>query len=207
MDRTEARRLSDVAALLPVHLILPEVSQLVFGAPGERRRCLDWGLFHVKPRYLSALRDYLGTLRQRNAALKSLGQPSLGPSVDIWTESLVREAEAVHEHRSGYVAGLMARFQAAISALEPGLLVELDYKNGWGEENLAKVLGDTLQNDVKLGSTGAGPHRADLSMTVDGRSAGVTLSRGQGKLVAIALDRGSSGASEGTGWPNGRIPD
>ena len=187
VDRTAARRLSDAAALLPVHLILPEVTQLVFGAPGERRQCMDWGMFHVKPGYASALRDYLSALRQRNELLKSWGTAGSVSAIEPWTRAVSREATAVHDDRGTYVADLIPRFQATLSSLEPDLPVELGYKNGWGDGELAKVLGESLDNDVKSGTTGAGPHRADLSMKVAGRDAGGMLSRGQGKLVAIAL--------------------
>ncbi len=187
VDRKEARRLSAAAALLPVHLILPEVSQLIFGAPGERRQCVDWGMFHVKPGYLAALKDYLSAVRQRNAALRAWGVAGSGTAIEIWTESVVRQAESVHDYRVEYVADLIPRFQAALSGLVTDLPVELAYKNGWGDEELAKVLGESVDNDVKSGSTGVGPHRADLSLRVAGRDAGATLSRGQGKLVAIAL--------------------
>ena len=65
--------------------------------------------------------------------------------------------------------------------------VELSYRNGWGDEPLNKLLGDTLAKDVKSGTTNAGPHRADLSLGISGASARNKLSRGQGKLVATAL--------------------
>ena len=187
VDRVAARKLSDAAALLPVHLILPDVSQLVFGSPGERRQCLDWGMFHVKPAFLPALRDYLGAVRNRNAVLKSWGGANSREALRAWTETVCRQAEAVHRYRCAYVEDLAAHFESALSGLEAGISVELAYKNGWGAEELAKVLGETLDNDVKSGSTGAGPHRADLSLKVGERDAGATLSRGQGKLVAIGF--------------------
>ncbi len=187
VDRAEASRLSDAAALLPIHLILPEISQLLFGGPAERRQCLDWGMFHVKPGFLPALRDYLSTLRQRNAVLKSWGSTRNASDIRVWTDALCRAAAPVHEYRCEYVAQLKPHFDTALAGLEPDLPVELAYKNGWGEANLSKVLGDSFDNDVKSGSTGLGPHRADLSFKVADKDAGAILSRGQGKLAAIAL--------------------
>ncbi len=187
VDRAEARRLSDAAALLPVHLILPDVSQLIFGGPGDRRQCADWGMFHVKPGYLPALRDYLSAVRQRNAVLKSWDAAGSAAAIEVWTDTVCREAKSVDGYRREYVAELIPHFQAALSGLEADVPIELAYKNGWGSDELAKVLGDSLDNDVKLGSTGAGPHRADWSLKIADRDAGATLSRGQGKLVAVAL--------------------
>ena len=187
VDRAVARRLSDAASLLPIHLILPDVSQLVFGGPADRRQCLDWGLFHVKPACLSTLRDYLAAQRQRNSILKSWPGGAQTAALQTWNHSLCELAEAVHEFRSAYVRDLAPHFQAALEGLQADISVEMTYKSGWGDESLAKVLGETLDNDVKSGSTGAGPHRADLALKVADRDAGATLSRGQGKLVAIGL--------------------
>lgn len=187
VDREAARRLSDAASLLPVHLILPDVSQLVFGGPQERRQSLDWGMFHVKPACLPALRDYAAAVRQRNAILKSGSAGAGSTALQAWTDTVCRQAATVHEYRSAYVSDLAPHVQAALTGLEADFTVELAYKSGWGEESLAKVLGETLDNDVKSGSTGAGPHRADLALKVAERDAGATLSRGQGKLVAIGI--------------------
>ena len=187
VDHAETRRLSEAASLLPVHLILPDVSQLIFGGPADRRQCLDWGMFHVKPGYLAALRKYLAALRQRNSVLKSSGAAGFRETIRVWTDAVCREAESVHNYREEYVAELIPHVEAALSGLEADAPVDLAYKNGWGDEELAKVLGESLDNDVKSGSTGAGPHRADLAVKVADRDAGATLSRGQGKLVAIAL--------------------
>lgn len=187
VDRTTTRRLSDAAALLPVHLILPDVGELVFGGPGERRQCLDWGLFHVKPTFLPSSRDYLSAIRNRNMVLRSWGSAGSSTALQTWTDAVCRHAQAVHDSRCAYVADLIPHFETALAGLGADASIEMSYKSGWGGEDLAKVLGETLENDVKSGSTGAGPHRADLSLKMAGRDAGNTLSRGQGKLVATAL--------------------
>ena len=46
--------MAQLAALLPVHAIDPSMHGLVEGGPSERRRFLDWGVFHVEPGYLDA---------------------------------------------------------------------------------------------------------------------------------------------------------
>jgi len=187
IDHQEARRLSDAAALLPIQLILPDVSRLVFGGPSDRRQCLDWGMFHVKQGYLPALKQYLAAVRQRNSVLRSWKLGVRKAEIKAWTDAVCREAVPVNEYRAEYVAALAPRFEAALSGLAAPDSIEMIYKNGWGDEELAKILGESLDNDVKSGATGAGPHRADLSLKVADRDAGATLSRGQGKLVAIAV--------------------
>ena len=187
MDDQPVRKLSAGASLLPVQLLLPNVSDLVFGPPNERRRYLDWGLFHVKQSYLGALRDFQAAYKQRNAALKSWGRQNSEHLLEVWTDAYARHAAAVDQFRSQYLAELRPHVDAALERLEVNFEVRLGYQNGWGERPLLKLLGETLPKDVKLGTTQVGPHRADLSLDVHGGPARMTLSRGQGKLLAMAL--------------------
>ncbi len=187
IDQQPTRRLSEAAALLPLQLLLPNVSELVFGAPGERRRYLDGGLFHVEPAYLMALKDFNGACRQRNALLKAGGRQGSEQELDVWTEAFCRHAEGVHAFRTSYVDELTPWVGGVLEELELPCELALSYWNGWGDEPLDKLLGDTLAKDVKSGTTNAGPHRADLSLGIAGASARNKLSRGQGKLVATAL--------------------
>ena len=70
-DGEELKQLSDLAQALAVVVMEPNSHSLISGAPEIRRRYLDWGVFHVEPRYLEAWRRYARALKQRNAALRS----------------------------------------------------------------------------------------------------------------------------------------
>ena len=183
------RRLSEAALLLPLQVMVPSLSDLVFGSPAERRQWLDWGTFHVKPDYLRSLRGYLHALRQRNAALKAVGTGRLQlQGVEIWTEEVIRFAELVTAERVQYLDHLRPLLVEATEALMPGAAVEVGYRSGWaGDLPLRKLLGDSLAKEVKSGTTQYGPHRADVDLRVSGMQAGATLSRGQGKALASAM--------------------
>ena len=182
VDGERERRLSEVARLTPLQVMLPDIAELVFGQPGLRRHWLDWGTFHVKPEYLVTLREYLRVLRQRNAALKS------GSPLQPWTEELLLAAHSVTELRREYLTVLTPFFQQSIAALAPELNVTLDFHQGWPRlESLEKLLGDSAEREVKLGATQWGPHRADVELRVGTSKASMLLSRGQGKMVASAL--------------------
>jgi DNA replication and repair protein RecF len=180
------RRLSEVARLTPLQVMLPNVADLVFGGPAGRRSWLDWGTFHVKPEYMDRLRDYLRAVRQRNALLKDGGDArGLVP----WNDEVARLAEAVTQDRVAYLETLVPHFGETLGALAPELHVELRYHRGWPQDReLRKLLGDSSPREVKYGSTLWGPHRADVQLrTEEGAPAGAVLSRGQGKMVASAL--------------------
>ncbi len=187
IDQQPVRKLSASASLLPLQLLLPNLSDLVFGSPIERRRYLDWGLFHVKPSYIGALRDLQAANRQRNAILRSWDGPHAHELLEVWTDAFCRHAAMVDEYRSEYAKELLPFIERALEELCVGFEVKTEYRNGWGEENLAKMLRETLAKDVKSGTTGLGPHRADLLLKLQSGSVRAKLSRGQGKLVATAL--------------------
>lgn len=197
LNGESGKRLSDVARLLPVQIILPSLSDLVFGSPLERRRWLDWGLFHVKPDYLRTLREYLQILKQRNAAIKSYARGDLGqPEIDVWTQKLLVAAEQLDMQRRAYLGDAIAETQTVLQLLSPQLDITISYRRGWSEsESLEKVLSDSQARDVKLGSTSAGPHRCDIELSagsVTSSRASSVLSRGQGKLLASAMVLGQA---------------
>lgn len=184
------RRLSSIAGLLPLQVLLPDGADLVLSHPGERRRFLDWGMFHVEHASLPVLRDYQRALRQRNVILRAARgrEDALGRDMDSWDEQVVALADQVDVLRRAYVAELVPAFAAALEGLSPGLEVELRYQSGWSDGvSFEKSLRESRARDVKSGATHPGPHRADLRLRSAGHVAAETLSRGQAKVVASAL--------------------
>jgi DNA replication and repair protein RecF len=175
---------------MPLQLLLPDGAELVLGGPAERRRFLDWGMFHVKPGSLAALREYQRGLRQRNALLRAArGRVDRLPGdVGAWTERLAASGESVDQLRQAYVEGLRVAVSEMLARLAPELDIALSYQRGWADgEPFAKALGESLERDVKSGATQAGPHRGDLRLRAGGDPAAETLSRGQAKALAMAL--------------------
>src|SRR5690606_22264133 len=71
VDGAPAESMAALASILPAYVIDPSSHGLVEGGPSERRRFLDWGVFHVEQSYLPVWRRYRRVLSQRNAALKA----------------------------------------------------------------------------------------------------------------------------------------
>jgi DNA replication and repair protein RecF len=176
--------LAELASLLPVQAIDPEVHRLIEGSPQERRRFLDWGVFHVEPIFVDCWRRYQRALRQRNAALRS-GQAT--QVVRAWDGELIEAGVQVAASRGRYVAALAPAVASTAGRLlgEP---LELSLQQGWAaERELADALDGSWARDVERGLTHIGPHRADLSVRFAGAPARDRISRGQQKLAASAL--------------------
>jgi DNA replication and repair protein RecF len=184
IDGQPAAGMAELAALLPVHAIDPSIHGLVEGGPSERRRFLDWGVFHVEPAYLEAWKSYRRVLSQRNAALKrSAANTELRP----WSVALAEAGAIVDARRQSYLdrlAPFIAEFGQRL--LDRPLTVE--YRRGWeADQRLEYALAAAEPRDRQNGNTEAGPHRADIVLRLDDRRVQDEASRGQQKLSAAAL--------------------
>lgn len=181
LDGEEVRSLAELPGALFVEVIDPEVHRLVEGAPAERRRWLDWGVFHVEREFLENWLRFTRALRQRNAALKQ------GQDPRAWDGELALRGEQVARARSEWFESVKPHLNESIQRLA-GLDVELSYYRGWAaERSLAEALEEGLDRDRQRGSTLPGPQRADVLLRLGGKVARDTLSRGQQKLVAAAM--------------------
>lgn len=176
--------LAELATVLPVQAIDPEVHRLVEGGPQERRRYLDWGVFHVEPTFIGYWRRYQRALRQRNAGLKAQQPEAL---VRIWDKELVEAGMEVARLRESYATSLRGHVRAVAESLL-GSPVDLALSRGWSaERSLGDALAASWARDQARGVTHCGPHRADLTIRFEGAVARDRVSRGQQKLLASAM--------------------
>jgi DNA replication and repair protein RecF len=174
-----------LAELLPLQLIHPDSDELLTGSPSLRRQFLDWGVFHVEHSFLAVWQRWQRILKQRNAALKS------GLSRDQvcgWDEEYIKNCEMISVFRRNYLDKLSIRFQQVVAGFLPGFQFELIYHRGWSREaSLEELLNRHYFRDVQLKHTHYGPHRDDLLIRCGESRASEMLSRGEQKLVVIAL--------------------
>jgi DNA replication and repair protein RecF len=176
--------LAELAWVLPVQIIDPEIHRLIEEGPNRRRRFLDWGVFHVEHSFVEHWQRYQQALRQRNAALKARQDR---PAVTLWDVELARYGELITEARRRYVEHL-APVAASVAAHLLDLELVLAYRSGWAAgTDLRKALEGGFARDQELGATQVGPHRADLAIRLQGASVRDRISRGQQKLLAAVL--------------------
>lgn len=175
--------LAELAWVLPVQIIDPEIHRLIEEGPHRRRRFLDWGVFHVEHAFVEHWQRYQQALRQRNAALKGQGRPA----VRAWDAELVRYGELITDARQRYVERL-APIARAVARRLLDLELTLTYRGGWpADVSLGEALELSVVREQELGSTQVGPHRADLALRLDGAAVRDRVSRGQQKLLAAVL--------------------
>jgi DNA replication and repair protein RecF len=183
IDGDKPSSLAELALLLPVQIIDPEVHHLIEEGPSRRRRFLDWGVFHVE-QSLGHWQRYQQVLKQRNAALKARQPKAV---VSVWDSDLVRSGEHLSAARARYVS-LLSPSAELIGRNLLGMELSLSYRNGWLKgQSLAEALQQSWSHDLEQGATQVGPHRAELGIRLGGTPVKNRISRGQQKLLAAAL--------------------
>ena len=182
IDGAAAANRAALSERLPVVFLGQESHRLLTEGPQQRRRFLDWGVFHVEPRFLMAWRRYQRALKQRNTALRH------GQRLAPWDEELVKLATEITEFRGAYLNRLAPYVQYYLAALCELKDFTLKLFPGWRQDTtLAEALKHGLEQDKTFGYTRYGAHRADLVIKTDGRQAKEVVSRGQQKLLICAL--------------------
>lgn len=180
------RSLAELARHLPLLLLNADSHALLSGAAQPRRRFMDWGLFHSEATFLDTWRRYEHALRNRNAALRTAENARV---VDAWDQELTAAALLLDPLRAAFCVAL----EQALAVVAPAMLgweVRVVYRRGWplepAERGFAEWLRNGREQDRQLGYTRLGPHRADFNLRPTAPS-GMALSRGQQKLLVIAL--------------------
>jgi DNA replication and repair protein RecF len=169
----------------------PGSHELVAGTSDERRRYLDWGVFHVEQEFLSVWRRYQRALRQRNVLLR---QAAAEAELEPWSVELSIAAVPLTEQRRTYFEALRPHVKGYLTEFLPELgEAALKFDPGFDDKlALGEVLSATLDRDRARGYTGVGPHRADWSVTFEAARRREYLSRGQEKLCAFGLVLGQA---------------
>ena len=177
----------ELASALPVQVIEPGLHKLIEEGASRRRQFVDWGVFHVERGFYGAWREYRRALAQRNQALRNALPAG---ELDMWTSRVAQAGEAVDAQRKQYLNRLMPSLCQWSQRLltSPNCNISLRYLQGWREgTTLENALRARLAHDSAVGYTSVGPHRADVSISIGGSQARHTASRGQQKMVFIAL--------------------
>jgi DNA replication and repair protein RecF len=180
-------------------LFSPADVELVAGAPSARRRYLDILLALSSRPYLAALQRYRHALAQRNAALRDAfrnGGPRSEQRVAVWEAPLAEHGAVLWRERVTWAERARGRFAAMCAAIGERAPVGMRYATALepaslGRSEIAAALSTALAEkrglDIRRGLTHAGPHRDDLTLTLDGRELRAFGSAGQQRTAAIAL--------------------
>lgn len=204
VDGEGVDRLSELIRCCAVVCFEPGSHALIAGSADERRRFLDWGVFHVEHAFLAVWQRYRRALKQRNALLRAVQMPT-DSLLTPWEEELDRCAQHIDGVRHRYMQVLESELNTLCEILLPELgTFALDYRCGWdATQTLAQTLRANREKDRMRGHTTQGIHRADWRPSFQHAPQREHFSRGQEKLCALAcvLAQARVFAAQKGEWP------
>lgn len=197
-------------------VFVPQMSQIIEGAPEERRRYLNLALAQSVPAYARVLGEYNQALTQRNALLKALSEGLGGrDQLEVWDEALSRLgaqiilwriaaiqriellAARVHHELTHGNEILRLAYEPAFDPLpKPNgqLGLKMDTLVDRSHLELDEIqhgfrarLRELRNEEIARGVTTIGPHRDELRFLANDMDLGAYGSRGQIRTALLSL--------------------
>ncbi len=197
-------------------IFVPQMSQIIEGAPDDRRRYLNLALAQSTPAYARVLSEYNQALTQRNALLKMLGERGgnsdqlevwddaltrLGAQIILWrieaVQQIERLASRVHHELTHGSEILRLAYEPAYDPLpkpngQIGLKLDTVIDRSHLEldeiqEGFSVRLKELRGEEIARGVTTVGPHRDELRFLANNIDLGDYGSRGQVRTALLAL--------------------
>lgn len=201
----------DLIGRLRTVVFAPEDLSLVKGDPSERRRWLDDALVQRAPRYAGVRADYERVVKQRTTLLKSMAKGSSvrdgsASTLEVWDEQMVTHGASLLFGRLCLLNEISGLVEQAYSTVAPGKPATIGYDprslNDVQESQLpceigalGKLLRQEIANrrseEIARGVTLVGPHRDDVTLTINGMAARLYASHGECWSMALSLRLGT----------------
>lgn len=179
---------------LPVVLFEPDELRLITSSPDRRRRFFDGILSRLYPQYGTILNRYQRILLQRNELLKKredIAAKAWDDQLFVWDLKFAEAALEIVRQRREFVVTSNSQLSAKYSSMaDAEHRISVSYYSSLPADNYQQILLNNLHQhrlaDSYRGYTGFGPHRDDFLLTLDGRLASETASRGEMRTIMLA---------------------
>ncbi len=180
-------------------LFYPDDLGLVKDGPEERRGFLNVAASVCYAPYIRYYSDYKKALENRNCILKMMqkGLPVDPRELESWSESMAEYASYIYLFREDYVRRLTKYAGRILNEIsDGGEELEISYESSVGsgiEDRLTvkaeykRILSSSIDREIAAGVTLYGPHRDDLDIRINGKSARAFASQGQQRSIVLAL--------------------
>ncbi|MGT2846550.1 DNA replication/repair protein RecF [Streptococcus massiliensis] len=193
VNQLKQAKLSNYIGKMNVILFAPEDLQLIKGAPALRRKFIDMELGQIRPIYLSDLANYHHVLKQRNAYLKNTEKidenfldvlddqlTDFGGRVILHRIEFLKKLEDFSQRKhfdiSGQTEKLNIKYLSSISFTDVNDI----------DKNFQIALQKTRSRDLFKKNTGVGPHRDDISFSINGMDVNFG-SQGQHRSIILSV--------------------
>lgn len=195
----KVRSPGDVAGVIPCVIFTPNDMRLVKESADRRRDEVDSLGAQLSKSYGKLRAEYGKIVSQRNRLLKE--DVVDRATLNAWTERLVVVGTALTEQRLRLLERMRPHIEAAFSAIDPSAVLGLTHtvtsfdgdgsaylgvSRGEREEMYAQRVSGRMADEIARRVTLVGPHRDDVTFTIDGREARAFGSQGQQRTIALA---------------------
>ena len=192
-------RITEMVGSFKAVLFYPDNLDLVKGGPEERRSFLNVAASACYPAYIKYYSDYKKALENRNCLLKMMQK---GLYADIgelnsWSASMAEYASHIYAFRRDYINRLSVHASRILTEISEGreelsLVYESEIEPGLAErsairDQYVRILTESLDREISAGVSLFGPHREDIEIKINGKSARSFASQGQQRSIVLAL--------------------
>lgn len=184
LNEKSVKSLSKLAEIIPVQVIESENLRIVQSGPVLKRSFLNWGCFHFDQRYRETWINYNKMHKQINSSLK-LQDIHLLRS---WYPSITSAANFLHQQRLSQLDKLNLFLNDYYRSWFGNKQIRISYRKGWSEnKDFLESLLLSEKRNLFSETLNVGPHRANLVLKIGDNDASVILSKGQQKMLAMAM--------------------
>lgn len=167
LNQTTVYNQSVLTEQLPTLLIDPSTMDMLEQGSASRRQLLDWLVFHMKQGFHPQWVAYQRLLKQRNSLLKKTRQLTQVQLSELksWDKGLSNHAALIHHYRERIFTEWKPYFAESVSQLLPSYSEQLSLSYNAGYDTTVALdvqLNERLEQDLQLGYTRIGNHRADI---------------------------------------------
>ena len=185
LDGQPVRKLTDYLGVLRGVVFCTEDLQLIKGTARARRRFLDLLLSQTYPAYLPLLQRYARALRSRNALLKQRFVDAV--ALEGFSQEVVKLGGEITQFRHQLAPRLSPLVRLAYRRIASDAEeFRLEYQPSV-KKDFAVELAQSRAREMACRFTIVGPHRDEVQLLLNERSAGQFGSEGQKRTLAIAL--------------------
>jgi DNA replication and repair protein RecF len=185
LDGQPVKKLADYLGALRTVVFCTEDLQLIKGTARARRRFVDLLLAQTQPGYLPLLQRYMHTVRARNALLKPRTVDEA--AVESFSAELIKLGNEIIRARRELVPKFSPLARLAYRRISRDAEeLRIEYQSSV-KNDFAVELAQARTRERTFRATLVGPHRDDVLMLQNGKSAAQFGSEGQKRTLAIAL--------------------
>ena len=188
--------LHDLIGKLITVCFSPTDIMIIKGAPNGRRRFVDRHMAECSPAIMKHLIDYHRALKNKNYLLKG-GKPTAA-QIEAWDAVMAVNSAVIESSRLKFLNRLRDKAQAVLRELSPQdgalrLVLEdyqgrvIEHEEQVSAEAMLRCFRAARARELQWKKCLVGPHRDDISITIEARDTKRFASQGQARTAILSL--------------------